>query len=123
MEKTAQLEFVGSGEADLFFWGRSGGPADIYVKSFSSTATGSVGKNNFNYHNDRVDELYDLTHLTLDVEARNEVYKELQVLVMSELPTLPLFAADIFTGQKASVTGFVPDAEGCHDFRTVTIGE
>ena len=122
MEKTAQLEFVNSGEADLFFWGRSGGPADIYVKSFSSTSNGSTAKNNFNYKNERVDELYELSHLTLDTAERNEVYKELQLIVMDELPTLPLFAADVFTGQHKDVTGFVPDAENCHDFRTATIG-
>ena len=121
MESAAFLEYVGEGKGDIFLVYRSGGPADIYVSWFDSTGVGAVG-NLFQYSNATMDELYEQSHLTVDTDARYDVYKEIQELTMEELPLLPLYAATVFVGQNKNVQGFTPDPEGCHDFRTVTWG-
>lgn len=120
MESSAFTEYTNAGNSDMLIRYRSGGAADTYVNWFESTAKGTGG-NVFFYANNRMDELLKSSHTTMDLEARNKVYQEIQELSMEELPLLPLYAATVFTGQAVYVDGFTPDPEGCHDFRTVKI--
>lgn len=46
--------------------------------------------NNMAYANDRVDELFDLAATEVDLEKRNDYFKEIQAILMEELPSIPI---------------------------------
>ena len=64
-----------------------------------------------------MDALLEESHLTIDLTARDEVYKKIQEHINEHAPLLPLFASNIFLGANKSVQSIRADAEGCHDYR------
>ena len=116
MEAAAFNDYVGNGNSDMFLYSRSGCSADSYLYWFSSSVSGPNGNKMF-YKNDRVDELLIQSHLTLDMDARNLIYKEIQEILSDETPIIPLYSATVFVGTDKRINGFSPDNESCHDFR------
>ena len=47
--------------------------------------------NAMGYSNDRVDELFELGAITVDVETREEIYGEIQSILKEELPSIPIW--------------------------------
>lgn len=122
MEAAAMNDYVAKGNSDIFLYSRSGGSADSYLSWFSSSAFGVNGNTMF-YKNDRVDELLIKSHLTLDMDARNLVYKEIQEIISDQVPIIPLYSATVFAGTNKRIKGFSPDPESCHDFRYIYFEE
>ncbi len=116
MEAAAYNDYLASGQADIFFNSRSGGSADSYVSMLSSEKLGINGNRMF-YVSDEMDALLEESHLTIDLTARDEVYKKIQEHINEHAPLLPLFAPNIFLGANKSVQNVRADNEGCHDYR------
>jgi peptide/nickel transport system substrate-binding protein len=89
----------------LIDWGYGGIDGD-------GTATlRSDARNNWNhYHNDRVDELLDQGRATPDVDARREIYSELQKLVMEDVPFFGFAHRDFFNVFTGRIKGLPEDA-------------
>ena len=62
--------------------------------------------NRWRYRNPRVDELTVLGRRTLDKEARRKIYAEVQALLASDLPVIPLWHEDNLTLMNVDVTGY-----------------
>lgn len=122
MEAAAFTEYVSNGNTQLFIMSRSGGSADSYVSMFHSEAFGLDGNRMF-YANDEMDALLAESHATLDMTARNEVYRKIQENINEHAPVLPLYAPTIFLGANSNIKDLAADSEGCHDYRNVYYGE
>lgn len=72
-------------------------------------AQGGNGSNTGQYSNPEVDALLDEGARTFDPEARMAIYREVQEIVRSDLPFLPLFSYTQVYGRKARLDGFVPN--------------
>lgn len=122
MEAAAFNDYANSGQAQFYLQSRSGGSADSYLSMCESSAFGPGGNRMF-YADEEFDELYKQSHLTIDLEARNEIYKQLQENLHDNVPLFPLFVGTILLGINKNVKGVAADCEGCHDYRTIYYGE
>jgi len=71
------------------------------------TAQGGRGSNNAQFKNARVDELLEEGSRTFDREKRKVIYDEVQEIVRSELPFLPLFSDNSIRCWKEGIEGVV----------------
>ncbi|MCL4459045.1 MAG: ABC transporter substrate-binding protein [Chloroflexi bacterium] len=61
--------------------------------------------NRTKYNNPRVNELLEKGRTTIDPKAREEIYKEVQKIIMDDAPSLFMFYPTIFTGTSSRVRG------------------
>lgn len=116
MESATYSDITKAGETEMFVGGRSGGSADSYVMMFFSETMGPNG-NIFFFANDRLDELYRKSHVTTDLKARFELYKEIQQIISDEAPCVPLYCGYQFMGTQKNVQTPYITAGGGIDFR------
>lgn len=121
MDPATMSEQMQKGNYEMSLQYRSGGSADSYLSFYHSKDFGPGGNNMF-YKNDELDALLDASHLELDMEKRNVIYKEIQEHISEFAPTHPLFAGTIFLGTNKNIQNVRPDVEGCHDYRNVYYG-
>jgi len=97
--------------------------ADIFVTSWGNTTLDPVGillpklktngRGNFsNYANDKVDQLLNSAENTLDSQARDRYYKEIQTLIYRDAPMIFGYASEDFYGVGKRVKGFYPASTG-----------
>lgn len=79
------------------------------LHSDAIAAQGGNGSNTGQYSNPDVDALLDRGARTFDPEERLAIYREVQEIVRSDLPFLPLFSYTQVYGRKAGLEGFVPN--------------
>lgn len=72
-------------------------------------AQGGNGSNTGQYSNPAVDALLEEGARTFDPAERMAIYREVQEIIRSELPFLPLFSYTQVYGRKAGLEGFVPN--------------
>jgi peptide/nickel transport system substrate-binding protein len=82
--------------------------ATSYYSSKAIPAKGGAGQNTMQYANPKVDELLAQGATTLDQSKRAAIYKEMQTIVRSDLPMLPLFQYTVVEGTKAGLVGYQP---------------
>lgn len=73
-------------------------------------AQGGNGSNTGQYANPEVDALLDKGARTFDPDERMAIYREMQEIIRSDLPFLPLFSYTQVYGRKAGLEGFVPNS-------------
>ena len=73
---------------------------------FQNFKTGESG-NFVNYSNPEVDELIDRGIASTDVEERAEIYRQIQALLLEDLPWVNLFVANQFEAMRNDVKGYV----------------
>lgn len=73
---------------------------------FQDFATGASG-NLANYSNERVDELIAAGIASTDEAERIEIYRELQQILLDDLPWINLFIANQYEAMKTDVMGYV----------------
>lgn len=122
MESAAFTDYTNGGQAQFYMMTRSGGSADSYLSMCESSAAGPGGNRMF-YADDEFDALYKESHLTMDMTARNEVYRQLQENLHENVPVFPLYVGTILLGINKNIKGVAADCEGCHDYRTIYYGE
>ncbi len=89
---TLKQSFWFDHDFELIFWSSGVGPDPerLYARLHSSTVYPG-GKNAYSFNNSRVDELFALGQLTPIPEERAVYYRELQRIVMEELPLMPIW--------------------------------
>ncbi|WP_417355600.1 ABC transporter substrate-binding protein [Flavobacterium sp.] len=84
--------------------------AENYLSLFYSKNFSPGGPNYTHFKNEEFDRLYEQTFLITDDKERQEIYKQLDALVMEEAPVIALFydKAARFTGKDVSGLGINP---------------
>lgn len=122
IEWGAFLEQTAAGEHEMFILGWTTVTADAdygMYALFHSGQFGSAGNRSF-YKNDRVDELLDLGRSEADVEKRLAAYKEVQEILVKELPMVYLQHPD-FVHAMNGIDGLFVNFSGTPFFRNVSI--
>lgn len=121
IEWGAFLEKTAAGEHEMFILGWTTVTADAdygMYALFHSSQFGSAGNRSF-YKNDRVDELLDYGRSEADVEKRVEAYKEVQEILVEELPMVYLQHPD-FVHATNGVDGLFVNFSGTPFFNNVS---
>ena len=79
-----------------------------YYSSKEIPAKGGGGQNTMQYVNPKVDELLAQGATTLEQSKRIPIYKELQSVIRTDLPMLPIFQYARIEGTKAGLIGYEP---------------
>jgi peptide/nickel transport system substrate-binding protein len=92
---------------------------DPHPVLLSNFGTGQDG-NTTSYSNPEVDALIEQGGIESDLEARAEIYRQLQEILLVDLPWVPLFVANQYEALKENVQGFVHYPTGSNaSFREV----
>ena len=93
-------------------------PHPVLLSNFKSGQDG----NTTSYYNPEVDALIDQGGIETDLAARAEIYRQLQEILLVDLPWVPLFVANQYEAMKSDVQGYVhyPTASNA-SFREVWI--
>ena len=87
-------------------------PHPLISRNFLTGGTG----NTMNYSNPDVDALIEQGMIESDLEARAEIYRQIQQHIIDDLPWLSLFVANQFESMKTDVKGYVHMATGSNRF-------
>jgi len=83
-------------------------PYGIIWQTFSPAALGIGGYNN-GYNNPKVGELLDLAEVTTDKEERAELYKELQRIIVADVPAIFVWDVPYIFVYRSHLKGIIPD--------------
>lgn len=125
LEWGAYLEAVSNGEHDLFIlgWPNAVGDPDQGIwPLFHSSMQGHAGNRAF-FDNETVDELLEQGRRETDLERREEIYQEIDEILVEEQPTVFIRQAQSANAARAEVEGLHIDNFNKPDFRNVTINE
>ncbi len=103
----------------LGFFSNIQDPDNSLYQVFHSSLKGSKGNMAY-FSNDRVDELLDKGRVLPDSEEREQVYHELQELLVEQAPWIPLYSGKQLVGVRKDVIGFEPSITGIHSFINVS---
>jgi peptide/nickel transport system substrate-binding protein len=103
MALPASEELGRQGKSNMTFMEWRGIDPDILTVHFHSKNIG--GWNMGHFKNAQVDQLLDTARATLDQQKRLEMYHRVQMIIMEQAATLPLFNLLQIDGAKASVQG------------------
>jgi peptide/nickel transport system substrate-binding protein len=96
---------------------------DPHPVLLSNFGTGQAG-NQTGYSNPEVDALIEQGGIETDLTARAEIYRQLQEILLADLPIVPLFVANQYEAMKERVQGFVHYPTGSNaSFREVWLSE
>ncbi len=115
------LEGTGKGEHDAFLlgWTTVTGDADYGIYNLvHSAAHGGPGNRSF-YSNSEVDRLLELARKEIDPVKRDELYKDVQIAIDTELPFYPLFYQLSNVGATRHIRGFIFDSANAHRLKTI----
>ena len=87
-------------------------PHPLISRNFLTGGTG----NTMNYSNPDVDALIEQGMIESDLEARAEIYRQIQQHIIDDLPWVSLFVANQFEAMKTDVKGYVHMATGSNRF-------
>jgi peptide/nickel transport system substrate-binding protein len=90
-------------------WGGFTDPDLVYYRHFHSEPDGADFRR---WNNEEADRLLDAGRTTFDVEERQAIYLELQQLIAEDVPSIPLYSADIVTVAQPQVQGYVQHPTG-----------
>lgn len=119
------LSHTGQGKTDMFMlgWASYTGDADHSLTSMiHSSKKGAQGNRSF-YENHKVDELLVKAKKEIVSEKRAAIYEEIQNIVNSEVPVLPIYFALANAGVRKEVKGFVQTPTNIPNFYKLSLGE
>ena len=123
IEWGAYLEETGTGDHDIFILGwpnPTGDPDQSVWPLFHSSMEGSQGNRTF-LDNPEVDELLEAGRTTIDYGEREEIYNDLQELLVDEAPMIYMRQALSMNAQRGEVEGLYINNFNKPDFRNVTL--
>jgi peptide/nickel transport system substrate-binding protein len=89
---------------------------DIFDYIFNSKKTPPNGANRGHYFNPRVDELIEIGRREIDMEKRQQAYREIQRIVSEELPYISLFYVDDVAVYNKRIEGMKFYPGGSYEF-------
>ena len=102
-------------------WGCVTGDADYGLYAmYHSSAKGAPGNRSF-YGNPKVDELLDLGKKSIDPARREEIYEEVQKLIVEAAPDVMLYNRVLGVGMQRDLTGLELHPVTLHDFYPVKV--
>lgn len=99
-------------EAALFGWVTDTEPDNHnlwHSKRIPTVTNGMDGQNYAGWRNPQVDALTDQIANTVDLEARKQLYYQLQEIITQEYPVVPLYFRNTVTAIKPNVLNYVPN--------------
>jgi len=119
LEWATYLQTLASGGAPIFVhtWVTITGDPDYGLAIYNSRDPGTV--NRAFYTNLNVDRLLDRGRMETNVAQRQEIYREAQQLIHSDLPLLPLQENELLIGARSYVRGFTIHPGGLHSLWTI----
>ncbi len=96
-----------TGQLDFFraSWIADYPDAENYLSLFYSKNFAPNGPNYSHYSNPEFDELYEASFIETDTKKRQELYREMDSLVMSSAPVVPLFYDEVVRFTRKDVEG------------------
>jgi peptide/nickel transport system substrate-binding protein len=88
---------------------------DIFRYAFHSESAPPVGANRGRYESPVVDELIERAERTVDFEARAGLYREIQQVLLQDLPYVPLWFEDTTLIYNARIVGYDTGIDGNYD--------
>jgi len=88
---------------------------DIFRYVFHSESLPPGGANRGRYRSTRADELIETAEKTVDPGLQAPIYRELQALLLEELPYIPLWYEDQVFACRADIRGYEIAADGNYD--------
>ena len=125
LEWGAYLEAVSNGEHDLFILGWPnpvGDPDQGIWPLFHSSMQGAAGNRSF-FDNAEVDELLEQGRRELDDTKREEIYQEIDRILVEEQPAVFIRQSQSANAARTEVEGLYISHFNKPDFRNVTINE
>ena len=125
LEWGAYLDAVSNGEHDLFILGWPnpvGDPDQGIWPLFHSSMQGTGGNRSF-FDNEEVDSLLEEGRRELDVEKREQIYQEIDKILVEEQPSVFIRQAQSANAIRSEVEGLYINHFNKPDFRNVTINE
>ncbi|QQD85336.1 glutathione ABC transporter substrate-binding protein [Jeotgalicoccus sp. ATCC 8456] len=122
VEWGAYLEMTGNGEHDMFVLGWSNPPADpnhLLSTLFHSDMIGNAGNRSF-FSNEEFDELIDEGKKESDEDAREEIYKQAQEILIDEAPAIFIRYPENLNAYQSNISGLKIDNNNLLDLRNVT---
>ena len=112
-ENAIYLENYFAGNFDLSVTGTSAyvDPNDVILANFGT----GESNNGIGYSNPEVDELIAQGMQVTDQEARAEIYRQIQEILLEDLPWINLFIANQYEAMKSYVKGYVHIPTGSND--------
>lgn len=121
-EWATYLEKTQNGEADAFMLGWTGDNGDADNFLYTLLDRDNIGSNNYSYYsNDEVHKLLIAAQSEVDVETRNNLYKEAQTIIHEEAPWVPLAHSTPLLAAQKGVTGYLPHPTGSESLENVSI--
>jgi len=111
---TMIAQVYGSRDFDLAVTGTSAyvDPHGLFLNNFASTS----GGNFVQYKSPEIDDLIAQGIATTDTEARADIYKQIQTILLADLPWVNLFVANQYEVMKANIFGYKHVATGSNLF-------
>jgi len=118
----AYFDKTGKGEHSMYqmSWTVSANdPDQILDPLFHSKNIGPAGNRAY-YSNTKLDELISKGSTMDNGEAKKKVYTEIQDILMTELPYMPLLNGEQVIGVRKNIKGFKPSPSAVHNLFTVS---
>ncbi|MGL4393854.1 MAG: ABC transporter substrate-binding protein [Brevinema sp.] len=115
------LDGTANGEQDLSLmgWTTITGDADYGIYNLvHSNSFGATGNRSF-YSNAKVDQLLELARREGNPSTRDAYYGQIQEILMTELPIIPIFSKVANIGMVKGLKGFVFHIGDAHQLRTI----
>lgn len=111
-EGAALRRRIGAGELNLWraSWIADYPDPENYLALFYSKNKAPDGPNTTRFSSKQFDELYEKAMLITDFKERNEVYKQLDQMVMDEMPVIPLYYDRVVRLMRKNVSGLESNA-------------
>ena len=121
-EWATYLEKTQNGEADAFMLGWTGDNGDADNFLYALLDRDNIGSNNYSYYSsDEVHKLLIAAQSEVDVETRNNLYKEAQAIIHEDAPWVPLAQSTPLLAAQKGVTGYLPHPTGSESLENVSI--
>jgi peptide/nickel transport system substrate-binding protein len=88
---------------------------DIFRYAFHGDSVPPEGANRGRYRNERVDGLIETTRVEPDLARQAEHYREVQSILLADLPYIPLWYEDQFLAARRAVRGYRLAPDGNYD--------
>ena len=124
IEKATILDQANNGKADMVILshGVPGNTDATLYNLFHSSVTPGAG-NKSRYKNAEVDKLLEAARAEYDDDARSEIYKEAQRIIMADAPVIPLYTQEKYYGMTKFFEGYKIYKNGRHDLSNAYVLE
>lgn len=124
MEFGAMLDYLSrkDHEAWIMSWGGATNPNNTLSNNFHTDAGGPTG-NRMWYSNPEVDRMIEEAREEFDVDKRNEIYKQIQAVIMEDSPWIPLLQQTYVAGMNKGLDGVIMHKHGARYYHDMVVYE